>query len=171
VNYSISIYMYSTEGIILKKTDVGEADALYTIYTEDEGKVQALAKGVKKEQAKLKGHLETFCLSRMSLIDGRNGTPRLTRASVVNFWPRMRERETTLRLAAAVAGQVDSECLAGERDPALWGLLRASFAALDAASFSDDRADDFLRNFRIRLSSVLGYGDTAMEKAAEKGYH
>lgn len=150
--------MYTTEGIILSKTGVGEADALYTIYTQDLGKVRALAKGVKKEEAKLKGHLEQLCLSRVSLVEGRNGTPRLTRASLLNFWPHLRERETTLRLASAVAAAIDDECLVGERDLALWKLIYNSFAALDDASFSDEGADDFLQNFRMRLSSVLGYG-------------
>ena len=50
--------MYTTEGIILKKIDVGEANALFTIYTKDYGKIRAVAQGVKKEGAKLQGHLE-----------------------------------------------------------------------------------------------------------------
>ena len=163
--------MNTSEGIILKKVGVGEADALYTIYTEHFGKVRALAKGVKKEEAKLKGHLETLCLSRVSFIEGRNGTPRLTRALLLNFWPLLRVRETTLRLGAAVAGEVDAECLLGERDDALWELICNTFAGLDAVTFSDDTADHFLQNFRMRLREVLGYGNTAMEKGAGMEYH
>lgn len=156
--------MHTSEGIILKKIAAGEADAFYTIYTEDFGKMQALAKGVRKKEAKLRGHLEPLCLSSVSFVEGRNGTPRLTRAQLLNFWPLLRERETTLRLAAAVAREVDAECLLGERDDALWRLVYASFAELDSASFSETAARDFLRNFRTRLSSVLGYGGAAMAR-------
>jgi DNA repair protein RecO (recombination protein O) len=156
--------MHTSEGLILKKIAVGEADALYTIYTEGFGKIRALAKGVRKEKAKLRGHLEPLSLSRVSFVEGRNGTPRLTRASLLNFWPRLRERERTLRLALVLAEEVDSECMPGERDPALWGFISANFTALDAASFPDNGVDDFLRNFRTRLSSVMGYGGGAMAK-------
>ncbi|KKU23266.1 MAG: repair protein RecO protein [Microgenomates group bacterium GW2011_GWA1_46_15] len=37
----------STEGIVLKRMNVGEADRFVTIFTRDLGKISALAKGVR----------------------------------------------------------------------------------------------------------------------------
>src|SRR3989338_8346383 len=64
--------IYKTQGIIIKKTDLTEADRLLTIYTKDLGKILVKARAVKKTQAKLKGHLELFLHSHLMLAQGRN---------------------------------------------------------------------------------------------------
>lgn len=63
---------YKTRGIILKRTNLGEADRIVTILTEKFGKIRAVAKGVRKTLSKMAGHLEPFCLTRLELAEGRN---------------------------------------------------------------------------------------------------
>lgn len=48
---------YKTKGIVLKYRAQGESDRVYTIYTEDYGKIEVVAKGSQKIQNKLAGHL------------------------------------------------------------------------------------------------------------------
>lgn len=157
--------MYHTEGIVLKKLDIGEADGLYALYTRDCGKVVARAAGIRKNGAKLRGHLESLSLSSVRLITGKNGE-RLIGATLVNFWPQMRSREANMRLAAYVARRVDEQCFPGERDPALWELLQESFFVLDRDDFSDERAERFLREFDSGLSRCLGHGDDGADARA-----
>lgn len=148
--------MHHTEGIVLKKLDVGEADALYAIYTQDHGKIKALAQGIRKEEAKLRGHLEPLSRARIQFVIGRGGE-KLIGATLMDFLPRMRSREATLRLAGAIAAEVDAQCFPGERDDDVWALLAETLAALDADGFRED-ATAFLACFRSRLRKVLGYG-------------
>lgn len=157
--YMYAIYMYATEGIVLKKLDVGEADALYAIYTRDYGKIKALARGIRKQEAKLSGHLEPYSLSAIRFVIGRGGE-KLIAASLVSFWDNLRSREATLRLAAAVAGAIDEHCFPGERDERLWRLACESFAALDRDIFPDEAAVPFLNEFQGRLQDCLGYGES-----------
>ena len=49
---------YSAEGVILKKTNLGEADRLLTIFTKYKGKIRALAKGVRKITSRRSPNLE-----------------------------------------------------------------------------------------------------------------
>ncbi|TSD04123.1 MAG: DNA repair protein RecO (recombination protein O) [Parcubacteria group bacterium Greene0714_36] len=154
--------MYGTEGIVLKKLDVGEADTLYRIYTKDYGVIRALAQGVRKEEAKLRGHLEVLSLSRIQFIIGRGGE-KLIGATLAEFWPRMRAREQTLSLAAAAASEIDRQCFPGEKDAALWELLFGSFVAIDREGFLEEDASVFLANFRGRLRECLGYGASEEE--------
>ncbi len=149
--------MYTTQGIILKKMDVGEADALYTIYTKDFGKIQALARGIRKEGAKLRGHLESLSLSAIRFVAGR-GRERLIAASLICFGEGMRSRETTLGLAFQIAERIDTHCFPGERDAALWELLSGSLSMLDGSTFDDGAAPRFLQEFDARLQMCLGYG-------------
>jgi len=52
--------LYKTQGIIIKNSNLGEVDRLITVYTNDFGKLVIKGKSVRKNQAKLKGHLVTF---------------------------------------------------------------------------------------------------------------
>ncbi len=63
---------YQTEAIIIKKTKLGEADRILTLYTPHLGKIQAVAKGIRRPRSKLAGHLELLTHSQVSLARGRN---------------------------------------------------------------------------------------------------
>ena len=63
---------YQTEAIVIKKTKLGEADRILTFYTPHLGKIQAVAKGVRRPRSKLSGHLELLTYSLVSLARGRN---------------------------------------------------------------------------------------------------
>ena len=62
---------YKTPGLIIKKTKLGEADRILTIFTPDMGKIQGFAKSVRKPQSKLSGHLEMLTYSQLTLTKGR----------------------------------------------------------------------------------------------------
>ncbi len=152
--------MYSTEGIILKRVDIGEADSLFTIYTEEFGKIKARAQGIKKEEAKLKGHLEPLNLSGISFISGKNG-PRLISAELILFFPNIRREIDKLRAVSYITSFIDRHCFDGEKDEKLWGLLLTSFHELENNNFDSRSLKPFLRSFEHVFLSSLGYdGET-----------
>jgi len=63
---------YKTRGIVIKRTNLGEADRILTIFTEKFGKIKAVAKGARKTLSKLAGNLELFCLDEFLIAEGRN---------------------------------------------------------------------------------------------------
>ncbi|MBI3915321.1 MAG: DNA repair protein RecO, partial [Chloroflexi bacterium] len=64
--------LYRVQAIILKRTDMGEADRLLTLYTRDHGKLRAMAKGARKPASRKSGHVELFMHSELLLARGRN---------------------------------------------------------------------------------------------------
>jgi DNA repair protein RecO (recombination protein O) len=60
-----------TEGIVLSRTNFGEADRIITMLTPDRGKVRLMAKGVRKIKSKLAGGIELFSVSQISFIPGK----------------------------------------------------------------------------------------------------
>lgn len=60
-----------TKGIVLKRVNYGEADRIITFITPSEGKISAIAKGVRKAKSKLAGGIELFSICDLSLIEGR----------------------------------------------------------------------------------------------------
>ncbi|HOE57732.1 MAG TPA: DNA repair protein RecO [Bacillota bacterium] len=61
-----------TEGIVLKYTDLGEADKILTILTRDNGKIKAIAKGCRKPRSSLLSSSEVFVFSEYVLYKGKN---------------------------------------------------------------------------------------------------
>src|SRR6516165_2357752 len=51
--------------------DLGEADRIVTLFSRDEGKIRAVAKGVRRTTSRSAGHLEPFTLSDILLAVGR----------------------------------------------------------------------------------------------------
>ncbi len=60
-----------TKGIVLTRTDYGEADRIITMLTPDHGKVRVIAKGVRRVKSKLAGGIELFSVSNITYIPGR----------------------------------------------------------------------------------------------------
>lgn len=52
--------LYRVNAIVLKRSDVGEADRLLTLLTAERGKIRAVAKGARKPAARKTGHVELF---------------------------------------------------------------------------------------------------------------
>ena len=53
----------STRSIILTRINYAEADRIITFLTPSNGKVRAIAKGVRKAKSKLAGGIELFSIS------------------------------------------------------------------------------------------------------------
>jgi len=62
---------YNTRAIIIKYQKYKEFDRIYTVYTEDFGKLSLLGRGSNKIKSKLAGHLEPGILSYLMIAQGR----------------------------------------------------------------------------------------------------
>ena len=78
----MSYHIYTTKGIILSERDWRDSDRIYSILTRDLGLIRATAIGVRKEASKLRGSLEPFTLSLISLVRGQEYW-RITSAQVI----------------------------------------------------------------------------------------
>jgi DNA repair protein RecO (recombination protein O) len=60
-----------TKGIVLSRTDYGEADRIITLLTPSNGKLRLMARGVRKIKSKLAGGIELFSVSDITYITGK----------------------------------------------------------------------------------------------------
>ncbi len=82
----MAYHIYTTRGIVLSQRAIGEADRVYSILTRDFGLLRARALAVRKASSKLRGILEPFSLSSVSLVRGKDYW-RLTSAELVKKIP------------------------------------------------------------------------------------
>ena len=139
---------------MLKKIDTGEADEILVLYTKNFGKIRAFAKGIKKEEAKLKGHLEPLALAEISFVLGKKGE-RLTHAQMLRYGYGFRSNYEKLQAAYFIANLLDSHCLEGEKDQKLWEFLLSAFLSLE--STEKDAMQKFTADFERGLFDVLGF--------------
>lgn len=106
-----------TEGIVLRHTNLGEADRILTILTRNKGKVKAIAKGCRKPKSSLLSSSEVFVFSEFVMYKGSNFyhiSQAMTRQTFYNI------RKDLLRLSyanyfAELAEAVSDEDISSER--------------------------------------------------------
>lgn len=144
--------VYRTRGVVLKRSDLGEADKVLTIYTPHYGKLRAVAKGVRRPSSRLGGHVEEFSHSEMLLAKGRE-LDVVTQAQTVDSFRGMREDMWRTTHGYYVVELV--ECFTEERveEPRLFDLLVSTLRYLA------DCPDLFtaVRFFEVQMLGVVGY--------------
>jgi len=66
------VAVYTTEALILKTKDYGEADRILTVFTKDRGKIGAIAKGVRRMESRKGGNVDQLNYVLVSLAEGRD---------------------------------------------------------------------------------------------------
>ena len=74
-----------TLGIVLRRTNYGEADRILSLITPF-GKISAMAKGVRKAKSKLTGGVEMFSLVDLNIHQGRGKLGMVTGAKMVEYY-------------------------------------------------------------------------------------
>lgn len=143
------------EGIIIGHEDWGDVDRIVSFYTPHFGKLEAVARGVRYEKSKLKGHLEFLTRGSFSVAAGR-GRPVLTDALAEEMYPLVRTLPERAYAASAIAACYDAYTLPGMPDEALWDLFCEALAWLDAAEETAS-LETRLRSFFERFLAALGY--------------
>jgi len=143
---------YQTEAIIIKKTKLGEADRILALYTPDLGKIQAVAKGVRRPKSKLSGHLELLTYSQVTLARGRNLDIITGSQTIDGFLP----LKTDLWLTSYglyVIELVNQFTAEHVQDESLFRLLLDTLRSL----CQTNNRELLLRYFEIRLLEESGY--------------
>lgn len=117
-----------TCAIVLRRTNYGESDRILNLLTP-EGKIAALAKGVRKEKSRLAGSIELFSVADVVVHKGRTDLGTLTGAKMLRFYGNILSDLTKLELASEflrkaerTAEQMDNPDYFYLTDQALAGL-------------------------------------------------
>lgn len=122
---------YRSKGLILKKVDRAEADQLLLIYTKDFGRLEILAKAVRKISSKLRAGAEIFYLSEVEFIQGK-AQKTLTDAILIEKFENLRKDLKKLKVACKIAEVSDNLISDQEPDEKIWQLFLETFDKLNA---------------------------------------
>jgi DNA repair protein RecO (recombination protein O) len=148
---------YASEAIILKRSDLGEADRVITLFAPYKGKFHAVAKGARRPISKLAGHLELLNRSQLQLAQGRN-LDIITQAEVRENFLRLRVELWHMTCGFYLAELVDRFVEERVQHTDIYTLLLQTLRYLDA----DASALSGQRSGSAETSTTLPYGKTAL---------
>lgn len=144
---------YVTKGIILARTNYGEADRILTFLTPDYGKFKAMARGVRKVKAKLAGSTELFSVSNITIIPGRREIDTLASARLVKHYGNIVKDIDRTRIAYEFLKLINKNTQ-DRPEPGYFNLLQSALAGLD-----DNQIDPQLTDlwFNLQLLKLAGH--------------
>jgi len=149
---------YQTEAIIIRKTKLGEADRILALYTPKLGKIQAVAKGVRRPRSRMAGHLELLTHSKISLVRGRNLDTVTGTQTIDSFLPLKSNLELSSQGLYATE-LVDRFTADHVENQPLFRLLLDTLGRL-----CEGRKNELaLRYFEVHLLNAVGYRPQLMQ--------
>lgn len=143
--------LYKDEGVILKTIKLGEADRIVTIFTRSNGKVRAVAKGVRKTKSRFGARLEPFTQAQLMIYKGRN-LDTITSVDIVRSFDEVRTDYLRLTSAAALVDVVEKLTEERSQSRSTYSLLLSGLEALGTGS-----SVSIVPAFLIKLLSISGY--------------
>jgi DNA repair protein RecO (recombination protein O) len=144
--------VYKTDAIVLRQRKLGEADKIVTLYTGRFGKLDAVAKGVRRTKSRLAGHLEPLTLGSYLVAEGRE-LDIVTQAETVEAYPALRAELERLSRGLYCAELVDRLTPERSEGGMVFRQLQEALSLLN----SEESIDLVVRRFEMRLLDELGY--------------
>ena len=142
---------YNTEGVILRRRNLGEADSIFTIFSPTLGKFDAISRGVRKTKSRMRGHLEPLTRSQLHVATGRN-LDILTQAETIAAYLAVRDDLDRLTLAVYCCELVDRFTVDHAVQVDLYDLLVQLLEALNAGA-----PLTVGRYFELHVLALTGY--------------
>src|SRR3954464_8224693 len=121
---------FLTKGIVLSRTDYGEADRILTLLTPEQGKLRLMARGVRRAKSKLAGGIELFSVSDITHIKGRGEIGTLISARLVKYYSTIVRDIDRVQLGYELIKLIH-RATEDEPEAEYFDLLQTAFAALD----------------------------------------
>jgi len=165
------VTVYRDAAVVLRVTKLGEADRIVTLLTRREGRVRAVAKGVRRTKSKFGGRLEPFSHVDLQLYAGRN-LDIVTQAETLDpFGPVLAADYPRYTCATAIA-ETAERLTAEEHEPSL-RLYLLLVSALRALSETRREPSLILDAFLLRAMSLAGWAPALNDcaRCGEPGPH
>ena len=145
-------HLYKSEAVVIKRSDLGEADKILTIFTPHFGKLRVVAKGVRKVTSRLAGHVELFTRSQMLLAKARN-LDIVTQSETMDAYRPLHDDLSRIAHASYAAELLDALTPDALENYPVYKLTAETLRLLS----EDADADRVLRWFELQLLGYMGY--------------
>jgi DNA repair protein RecO (recombination protein O) len=142
-----------TKGLVIRETQIKEADKLLCVITSDRGKIIAKARGVLRKGSRISPACQLFCYSDFTLFEGKS-TITVNEAEPICMFLGLRKSPARLALAAYIADILDNISDSDEQNP---DILRLGLNMLYAAGELRAPLELVRSAFEARAVVLSGY--------------
>lgn len=147
----------TTRALVLREVKYKEADRILTLFTADNGKITAKARGALRKGSRTGAATQQLCYSDMTLFFNK-GKWTVNEATVIEPFDGLKEDIAAFALGSYFAECVEALAVEDQKDPALLSLALNSLYAV-SRSLYDARL--VKAAFELRLMSLSGYRPAA----------
>ncbi len=144
---------YRSEAVVLRHANLGEADRIVTLYTREQGKLRAIAKGARKIRSRKAGHLEPFTHITVQLAKTRD-MPIVTQVETIHGYLPLRDNLSLTGYASYVLELLDRFTF--DQEGGNSAMFRLLIETLDRLCEMEDPWVA-IRFYEIQLLDFLGF--------------
>ena len=141
------------QGIVLAKTDRGEADRTFVVFTKERGKMHIVAKGERKLLSKLRRGIDLFYLTRLTFIESPKRIT-LTDVDLINSFSEIRHDWRKFEIAMRISILLQKILPLQGKDEFVYRLTKEVLMDLRKSKKYFQR---YYYYFFWRLINILGY--------------
>ena len=145
-------HVYRTEAVILRQRRLAEADKICVLLTPLHGRIEAVAKGVRRPISRLAGHVDPLTRVNLLLAQGRS-LDIITQAETVACYPTLHDEIELLSRGLYAAELADRFTEVGGDTGSLYRQLVATLERIEAGAGPDLA----VRWFELHLLADQGY--------------
>ncbi len=147
---------YKTKGLVFKKKDINESDRIFSVFTNDFGRLDIYAKAIRKIISKLRNGIDIFFLSEIEFIQGKNKKT-LTDAIKIKKFDNISQDLEKIKTANRIGEVLDNFIKGEEKDEGLFNLINETFIKLNSLKPKSQSSKLLYYYFLWNILSILGY--------------
>lgn len=151
------MYYIKDIGYIIKRVNISEADRYVTILTQNNGKIDVLAKGVRKLSSKRAGQLELLTkISFQAIAKNQNGRFILADTKLLKSHTKLKDTLESFKMLFTMCELISVLCPAYQKHEDVFTLVDHTLDNMSGSSYTF-----LIQSFQVKLLSMLGYWNPA----------
>lgn len=146
---------YNTRAVILKSINYKDSDRLYTVFSEDHGKVTAVAHGVRKITSRRSGGLDSLNFVSLGLSEDSKGFKSIDEVKTLNSFKHIKANLSISLKAYYIGELLYKTTEEGFESEKLFELLVIFLKALNTNPAAGDLLVSY---FEANFLEIMGYG-------------
>ena len=147
---------YKTKAFVFKKNNVNESDRIFSVFTDDFGRLDIFAKAIRKTASKLRSGIDIFFMSEIKFIQGRSKKT-LTDTSIIEKFNNIYQDSEKFKTANAIGEILDNFIKGEEKDEEVFNLLSDVFCKLNDYNLKAKKCPLLYYYFLWNSLSIFGY--------------
>lgn len=145
------MHNFKDTGLAFRKVELNEADTIYSILTRFHGRIEAIAKGIRKLKSRKRGNIDLLTESNLSFAKGRN-LDIITEAELIDDFSNVKDSLDKTYTLFYICNLLSRFLQPGDDYRFIYDLVIKLLKLL-----SSDYSPLYLRAFELHFLSINGY--------------